>query len=189
MFYAYSTGKPQSMDRQTLVSEIAEINFLQDYEPNNQEDLSDLLVLYNAFVRRLEEVGEEWAFSNQRVEGVSRPFGKSVQAIFERTQPMTAFGAEVKRLIKREKIDSLDDMYGLIEQVVVSDNPHDAFDSLIKILDEIAKNATKIGTSQRDYFRSCFRALFSEEFDAFCDVSQCWLQGQELYNTMYGDIE
>ncbi|RYZ73692.1 MAG: hypothetical protein EOP09_01505 [Proteobacteria bacterium] len=190
MFYAFSTGKPESMDRQTLVGKLAELDFLDEYQTGD-DDLQALLLAYNRFVRRVEHLANDWSFDAARTKSrmleatVDRPFGRSVSTILERVQPMSAFGAECKRLIRQGQIQKVSDIDRLVERLkFCSGEPLDALDTLVLILDEAAKKATKIGTAQREIFQYSFRALLNEDSDSYLDLSACWVAGQQKFESL-----
>lgn len=148
-----------------------------------------LVVSHNAFVTHVEGLSGQWHLTPDEdgvvLEGVTRPFGNSVPSIFERPQPMAGFGAECKRLIDNGKVAGVEGMENLISKVYFSGDPSESFENLLRILDEIAAKAKKIGDAQRVFFQLGFRALLLEESDSFLDLSTCWLRAQENYEMMY----
>lgn len=192
MYYAFSTGRAESIDRQTLVNQLGELDFLESYDGSNS-DLQSLLVCYNAFVRRIEATSSDWEFSIEALQAdipeasVERPFGRNVASIFERVQPMTAFGAEAKRLLKQGQLDSFDSLCNLIATCEFHDEPSRSLNMLVLMLDDIAKKATKIGPAQREFFQYSFRALLNAESDAHRDLSACWSVGQRRFESLNDD--
>ena len=192
MYYAFSTGRAESIDRQTLVNQLGELDFLESYDGSNS-DLQSLLVCYNAFVRRIEAVSSDWEFNIEALQAdipeasVERPFGRNVASIFERVQPMTAFGAEAKRLLKQGQVDSFESLCNLIATCEFSDEPSRSLNMLVLMLDDIAKKATKIGPAQREFFQYSFRALLNAESDAHRDLSACWSVGQRRFESLNDD--
>ncbi len=189
MFYAFSTGRAESIDRQTLVNQLGELDFLEGYDGVNS-DLQTLLVSYNNFVRHIELECNDWSFDVERLRAdipdaiVERPFGSNVASIFERVQAMTAFGAEAKRLFKQGRIQSFADLDAEIGNCKFVGEPSDALNLLVLMLDDIAKKSTKIGPAQRDFFRFAFRSLLNEDSDAYQDFSACWGAGQTKFESL-----
>lgn len=197
MLYAFTTGTPKSLDKQALVTELKEIDFLEGYRPG-QEDLTSLLTMYNRLVQRIELQSNSWRLQ-QNNEGnddehasgsgeafiVERPFGTSVPSIFGKVQPMTAFGAEVKRLISIAKINTISDLQSIVDSCNFTEDSEVALRGLVLILNEIAASAKRIGDAQRLYFQLCFRQLLNDEADSYKDLSSCWLNAQEKYNILY----
>ncbi len=197
MLYAFTTGSPKSMDKQALVSELKEIDFLKGYRPG-QEDLIELLKIYNSLVQLIDRKSGGWRLQQDVVGSdrddfssedespvIERPFGKTVPSIFCKVQAMTAFGAEVKRLISVEKINAITDLNPVIEGCDFVDDPKTALRDLVTILDQVASSAKRIGDAQRLYFQLCFRQLLNNDAEAYQNLSACWLAAQEKYNILY----
>ena len=186
MFYAYSTGSPMPFDKQALVGELREINFLESYEYRPEaDDMKTLLILYNDFISKVAQLAGDWSPASEDDGGVVRPFGTNVASIFARPQPMAGFGAECKRLVANGLIKNIEDLNKFINQLSFSEDPHQALDQLLEILDQIAKKAKRIGDAQRLYFQLALRALLLPDSDTYLDLSRCWLKGQENYEMMY----
>lgn len=191
MFYAYSTGSPMPYDKQALAGQLREENFLETYEyqPGRDHMLS-LVVSHNRLVAHINTLSNNWHLGSERDDnaeavGVARPFGTSVATILERPQPMAGFGAECKRLIDNNKIECVADIDSLIDQLHYSGDPEESFNTLLRVLEEIAAKAKRIGDSQRIYFQLAFRALLTEESDSYLDLSTCWLKAQENFEMLY----
>lgn len=189
MYYSRLTGAAKPIDRETLVSQLRELDFLENFgqiQPEEKDELQTLLMAYNSFVGRLEELSH-WQFEpNEEAIGVLRPFGKSIVGIFSKVQPMSGFGAECNRLLKQGKITKIADLAEVIgNSSFKNENPNEAINTLIKILNEISSTATKIGDAQRNYFQLCFRQLLNDSTDSFQDLSTCWINAQEQYNSLY----
>lgn len=189
MYYAFSTGRPESIDRQTLVNRLGELDFLEEYDGSNS-DLQSLLVCFNAFVRKIERLAGDWEFDVLALQAeipgaiVERPFGRNIASIFERVQAMTAFGAEVKRLFKHDQISSFEDLRSIFDRFHFSGEAPSSLNLLVLMLDDIAKKATKIGAAQRDFFQFSLRALLNSESDSFTDLSACWSEGQRKFESL-----
>lgn len=187
MFYAFSTGNPSSLDKQALVDQLSELDFLEGFTPDTG-DMTELLLCYNTFVRKIEAESGDWtalvdgATPNMQVE---RPFGQNVASIFERVQPMTAFGAECKRLLKMKDIESISVLKSRISEMVFKfEIASESLAQLLIILDRISKRATKIGPAQREFFQYSFRELLNSNSDNYLDLSNCWLAGEKRYMDM-----
>lgn len=191
MFYSYTTGNPQSIDRPALVGQLKEIDFLQDFAPTDEDQgLLSLLRAYHAFTTHLSNRAPGWMYSPSELfdDTPDRPFGSDVATIFGKVQPMTGFGAECHRLIKQQS--KYRNLSGIAEAITRCDfeteHPDTVLDQLIRILDDIARKAKKIGDAQRLFFQLAFRQLFLPESDSFCDLSKCWLAAQQQYELLYG---
>ena len=186
MFYAFSTGSPMPYDKQALVGELRELNFLESYHYRAEaDDMKTLLSLYHRLVRKVKDESGDWSVSTDDDAVVTRPFGTNVYSILARPQPMAGFGAECKRLIQNRTLNSLDSLGGVIDQLRFKEDAGVALDQLVTILDEIAKKAKRIGDAQRAYFQYAIRALLLPDSECYLDLSRCWLKGQENYEMMY----
>jgi hypothetical protein len=189
MYYAFSTGRAESIDRQTLVNQLGELDFLESYDGSNS-DLQSLLVCYNNFVRRIEGASGAWEFDIESLRAdlpdanVERPFGRNVASLFERVQAMTAFGAEAKRLFKQGQVNNFEQLSALINGCQFRHDASQSLNMLVLMLDDIAKKATKIGPAQREFFQYSFRALLNKESDAYQDLSACWSVGQRRFASL-----
>ncbi|MBB2203886.1 hypothetical protein [Gluconacetobacter takamatsuzukensis] len=187
MFYAFSTGTPMPYDRQALVGELREMDFLERYSYRaDADDMRTLLLMYNDFITRVDVLSSGWAYQPEDdAETIARPFGASVSSIFARPQPMSGFGAECKRLVSNGSYARLEDIGGVLPGLRFSRDPTVAFDQLLTILNEIAQRAKKIGDAQRAYFQFAMRALLLPGSDTYLDLSMCWLKAQTDYEMMY----
>lgn len=186
MFYAFSTGSPTPYDRQALVTELREMDFLESYKYSDDADqMKMLLVTFNHFVSKVQKLADNWTFNQDRTPEVQRPFGTTVVSLLARPQCMAGYGAEVKRLLDKGAIKDLAEMDQIINHCHFSDEPQIALDQLVRMLDQIAKRAKRIGDSQRVYFQLALRNLFLDGTEAYQDLSQCWLNAQEAYKLQY----
>jgi hypothetical protein len=188
MFYAYSTGSAMPYDKQALVSQLREIDFLESFSYHEGSDeMKSLLINYHHLVEIITRLSFDWAYAPEDDEGnIARPFGTNVPSILARTQPMSGFGAEVKRLQKNGIVGSDQNLDAIFRHFNFSEDPETSLEQLLMILDNIAKTAKRIGDAQRAYFQYAFRALLLPESEAFGDLSKCWLKGQEDFEMMYG---
>jgi hypothetical protein len=178
MFYAFSTGSPMPYDKQALVGELREMNFLESYTYRPEaDDMKTLLVLYHDFIARIADRAGDWSATPEEEGGLPRPFGANVPSIFARPQPMAGFGAECKRLVSNRTIDNIEALNEIIPKLFFSGEPSVALDQLLQVLDEIAKKAKRIGDAQRLYFQLAVRALLLPESESYLDLSRCWLKG------------
>ena len=186
LFYSYSTGSPLPYDKQALVGSLKEMSFLENYKYEARGDaMSELLSCYNKLSLRILALSNDWTFAPERVTEVTRPFGNNVTAIFSRTQPMAAFGAECKRLLEKGVYSNLSEISEAIDSVIFSQDPHTSLDRLITILNEVGSKAKKIGDAQRYYFQLAFREIFLPSGAHRGDLSSAWTSAQETYQMLY----
>lgn len=186
MFYAYTTGSPMPFNRQALVSELRELDFLEDFsDTTDRDDMRVLLLLHSKLMTKVADLAGVWRALSEEDGGPTRPFAPNITSALSRTQPMTGFGAECKRMLKTGSIESLDEIDGMIDQLYFSDDVEEALNEMLIILDQIAKKAKRIGDAQRIYFQLVFRALLQPESERRFDLSACWLKAQENYELLH----
>ena len=103
MFYAYSTGSAMPYDKQALVGQLREMDFLDSYSYHEGSDeMKSLLRNYHSLATKIQDLSGDWNYNpdDDDPDRLPRPFGSNVVSIFARTQPMSGFGAEIKRLQK-----------------------------------------------------------------------------------------
>mmetsp|Transcript_35081 Transcript_35081/g.59561 ORF Transcript_35081/g.59561 Transcript_35081/m.59561 type:complete len:138 (+) Transcript_35081:3-416(+) len=131
------------------------------------------------------ELAGNWRALTEDEGGPTRPFAPNLTSALSRTQPMTGFGAECKRMLKTGSIKNLDELDGMIDKLFFDGDPEEALNGMLIILDQIAKKAKRIGDAQRIYFQLVFRALFQPESECRFDLSACWLKAQENYELLH----
>lgn len=183
MFYAYSTGMAQVVDKESLVSKVKEMKFLENYD-SETEDMTILLLTYNKFIDKVNTLYESWRLDEDIARKVSQPFGKTVISIFNKSQAMTGFAAAISKLTDAGIFDNLSDVNKNIEDLAVSEEKI-GMDSLIESLSDVTKNATKIGNAQREYFELAFRQLFNPDSSVYKDLDNCWMEAGEKYESLY----
>ena len=186
LFYAFSTGNPLPYDKQALISSLREMSFLESYQFRADKDsMADLLACYNKFALHVYKSSNDWSFDPERTTEISRPFGVNVAAIFAKTQPMAAFGAECESLLKKGVYASISEISVQIDSLSFKTDPHESLDQLILILGQIGGKAKKIGDAQRYYFQLAFRELFLPDAADHLDLSNAWAAAQEKYEMLY----
>ncbi|MFU2210114.1 hypothetical protein [Solidesulfovibrio sp. C21] len=184
MFYAYTTASPKPHDRLSLVSQVKELLFLEEYK--QQDDILEILTSYNQFVSKINTISYDWTFDQSRIErDITRPFGVSVESVFSKSQAMTGFGSEIKKLQKQSQIGSIADIKGLIDDLRFNEDPHDALNNMIVALEQVTSRAKKVGEAQRLYFSLCFYQIFNKDSDSFLDLDNCWLAALEKFEMIY----
>lgn len=186
MFYAFNTGSPVAVNRQALISELKELDFLEGFSVGGgSDDMKSLLLLHNKIVTKVSDLSGSWRPTTEEDGGVSRPFATNITSALSRGQAMTGLGAECRRLLKLDVIEDLDDLANQVNQLHFSDEASVSLDQMIIILDQIAKRAKRIGDAQRIYFQLVFRALFHPGSDHPYDLSTCWTDAQMQYESLH----
>ena len=118
MFYAYTTNSPMPFNRQALVSELRELDFLEDFsDTTDRDDMHVLLLLHSKLMTKVADLAGGWRALSEEEGGPTRPFAPNITSALSRTQPMTGFGAECKRMLKTGSIQSLDEIDGMIDHL------------------------------------------------------------------------
>lgn len=187
LFYAFSTGTPMPFDKQALVGELREMRFLERYEfRKDSDEMRDLLVAYNKMVAKICSLAGDWIYKSEDYETpVARPFASNIAALFARPQSMAGFGAECKRLLSTNQLQSINDLDATIDRLHFSSEVEASLVGLLTILDQTGLRAKRIGDAQRAYFQCAFRALLMPESETYADLSRSWLRGQEIYEMSY----
>src|SRR5690606_22260963 len=94
-------------------------------------------------------------------------YGKNAKSIFDKSQAMTGLGAAVGFLIDKDLIVGFDDVINAIQKIHFKGDIESSMLNLLFKLDDIRKNAPKIGNAQRAYFYYFFRELFNKEGDSY----------------------
>ncbi|SFJ23215.1 hypothetical protein SAMN02799624_03735 [Paenibacillus sp. UNC496MF] len=187
LFYSYSTGTPQSFDKETLVTQLKELDFLENYQ-SDTEDMLTLLQLYNHLINHINTISDGWEYQKDEYapDQLNRAFGVSVPSIFSKVQAMTGFGSACKKLIKTNIYTNLTSIYETITNLSFCDNPPSlGLGQLLIVLDEISQSAKRIGDAQRAYFEVAFREILNPNSDSFGNLNECWVVAQEKYNILY----
>ena len=102
---------------------------------------------------------------------MERPFGNNVATIFKKSQSLTGFGAAIYKLINIKALDSLDNLFDMIEKIDFT-SANDTLKQLLIKLDKIRDNAKKIGNDQRLFFYHFYRKIFDKELDSFLSMNK-----------------
>lgn len=187
MFYAYSAGTSAPADKSVIIDRLSEFQFLESYKFESDEPLT-LLISYHTLVKRIDELSNGWELDSDLLEesDVTRPFGKTTESIFCRSQPMTGFGAEVNKLLDRSHYNSVSEITDAAGKLHFgSDDPSTAFTKLIIVLNEIALHSKRIGNDQRSFFQLLWRSLLLPEIESVHNIPGAIDKAYETFVTLY----
>lgn len=177
-FLSYITGDYLPFVREDLISMVKNLENLT--KDDKQKDIFKLFVLlYVAFREKVEKDASGWSFNAE--EYIERkPFARNVNEIFSKVQMIAAFGAAISFLIEKSLINHIEDIKEIIDNI----NPEivDAFDIMLKNLDDIQINAKKIGNEQRMYFYYFVRCLFNINSPGYLNYSNSVNEAFRLYS-------
>jgi hypothetical protein len=169
-------------DRSDILDNIKSLEKLSS-ENQGQDIFEKLLTLYHNFLIRINQLSGEWIFDSdtldQQLSGTA--FGNTAISIFNRSQMITGLGAAVSFLKSNNSVPGFDFVINDIQNVIFSKPINSTYNNLLTKLDDIRKNATKIGNAQRAYFYYFFRELFNPDGDSYRDISDSIDSGFQKY--------
>ena len=170
-YNSYLESNESPIDRYSLLDIVKSLGKISN-DNQDENSFTNFTKAHFMFVDHLQTITNNWEYPGDedeippeyRVQG--RPFGSSPYKIFNRTQALTGFGAAAGSLIEQGIVNNLTDITALIPSLKIGDHEIQLL-HINKCLDEIKKEAKKIGNAQRMFFRYFFRALFDSSQDEF----------------------
>lgn len=161
-FTSYMEGDYLQINRDRLLDTIKSFDNISKL--GSSQDLFDMLIrLYASFTFFVDKcINEEGNGISESLSEIDSPFGKDAHSIFDKSQPMTGFGAAISKLMTYQTFKSLEDIDKQISQIP-SNEMVESVSEMLLFLDEIKRTSKKIGNSQRCFFYYFFKALFDSE--------------------------
>ncbi|RVT48611.1 hypothetical protein EMM73_01315 [Rheinheimera sediminis] len=159
------------IDRFDILQNVKTIKFMSEEQENNMEFI-EFIKLYHSMTSRFQGFIANWTYPDdvdEQFQTTSNPFGKNLTKIFNRSQPITGFGAAISELIESESISNFNDANDIIEKLTIEE---DDLLLLNKHLDDVKDRAKKIGNGQRIFFRLFFKNLFDKEGRSFMNIKE-----------------
>lgn len=159
------------IDRFDILQTVRTIKFISD-ESAEKIEFTDFVSSYRALSLAFDNRFADWRYPDDVDEDLrtnANPFGREVYKIFNKSQPLTGFGAAIAELMSSGVIAGLNDIDELIPRLVFGEN--DLLE-LNKYLDDIREKAKKIGNGQRIYFKLFFKYLLDRDGSSFLNVSE-----------------
>lgn len=159
------------IDRFDILQTVKTIKFVSG-EGGEKIEFSDFVSSYRSLSLAFENRFPNWTYPpevNDDLRIEANPFGREVYKIFNKSQPLTGYGAAVAELISTKVIGGLDEIADLAGRMKFDD---DDLLSLIKFLDDIRGQFKKIGNGQRIFFKLFFKYLLDSDGSSFLDVSE-----------------
>lgn len=167
-FTSYLERDYLSLERIDILNSIKSLQELT--KEDSKVEIFDLFIaLYHRIVVRLNESSSGWTADKETLK-VDRVFAQNVVGIFNKSQPMTGFGAAVGKLIDQHIYMSIVDLSTQVNEHSFN-NIEDGLNQLICKMDVVRNNAKKIGNDQRLFFYHFFRGLFLKESDYFMSIN------------------
>ena len=158
------------IDRVDILQTVRTIKFISD-EGSSKIEFTDFVESYRALTLAFDIRFPGWSYPDDVDEDMrtaSNPFGREVYKIFNKSQPLSGFGAAVAELIASGAIAGLDDVNSLAKTLEFEEND---LLRINKFLDEIRGESKKIGNGQRIFFKLFFKYLLDREGSSFLKVS------------------
>ncbi|MBN3209990.1 hypothetical protein H5A35_21580 [Pectobacterium brasiliense] len=159
------------IDRFDILQTVRTIKFISD-ESAEKIEFSDFVNSYRALTLAFNAHFPDWNYPEDVEEDlrtVANPFGREVYKIFNKSQPLTGFGAAAAELIASGAIAGLDEISILSQQLIFEEND---LLSINKYLDDVRSESKKIGNGQRIYFKLFFKYLLDRDGSTFLRVSE-----------------
>lgn len=159
------------IDRFDILQTVRTIKFISD-ESSEKIEFSDFVSSYRALSLAFNNNFPDWNYPEDvedDLRTVANPFGREVYKIFNKSQPLTGFGAAVAELIASGAIAGLDEISELSQRLEFGTND---LLSINKYLDDVRSASKKIGNGQRIYFKLFFKYLLDREGSTFLKVPE-----------------
>lgn len=173
-YNSYLESNETPLDRYSLLEMIKVIEDIANAD-GTKADFPHFVKTYHRLVEVIDKKSNSWVWPDKKdaipdhliIEGA--PFGKNIYRILNRSQSLTGFGAAVAQLISIKSIKNIDDLVNLYDQLEI-----DTSDLLLlnKVVDDIKKEAKKIGDSQRLFFKFLFRSLFDSDSEEYLNFKR-----------------
>lgn len=159
------------VDRFDILQTVKTIKFVSG-EGGAKIEFTDFVSSYRSLSLAFENRFTDWIYPTEvdddlRIE--ANPFGREVYKIFNKSQPLTGYGAAIAELMATKSIGGLNEITELADRLEFDD---DDLLSLIKFLDDIRGQFKKIGNGQRIFFKLFFKYLLDSDGSSFLNVSE-----------------
>lgn len=183
-FTSYMEGDYLQINRDKLLDTIKSFENISKLSVS--QDLFDTLIrLYTAFTSFVDKcIESEGTDSIGSLNEIESPFGKDAHSIFDKSQPMTGFGASISKLMGYNTYSSLKEIENQIQNISPNEMV-DAVSEILLFLDEIKRTSKKIGNSQRCFFYYFFKALFDKERQEYLQPILALDKAKQDYNRDY----
>ncbi len=172
-FTSYLLRDYLTFDRSDILENIKSLEKLSQ-ENQGFDIFKNYTKCYHNFIVKIDQLLEGWEFDplSSEVQLSGQPFGKNAKSIFDKSQTMTAIGAAIGFLKDQELIEGFDNILNDIPKIKFKGDVNSSINNLLYKLDDIRKNATKIGNAQRAYFYYFFRELFNKYGDSYLSINE-----------------
>lgn len=169
-FTSFLQGDYLTLERVDILDNIKSLEKLATIDTSNLL-FESFIRIYHKFIKKLYHEFPGEIIFDEYESLVERPFGNNVATIFKKSQSLTGFGAAIYKLINIKALDSLDNLFDMIEKIDFT-SANDTLKQLLIKLDKIRDNAKKIGNDQRLFFYHFYRKIFDKELDSFLSMNK-----------------
>lgn len=169
-FSSFINSDESPISKDDIVSTAKQIEKVVN-DNENKDLFNQFVACYNTLSSHLIEISDDWSFA--KVPEQERPrffYGDSVQSIMAKSQTMTGFGAAIGVLFDESRLSGLVDVTEIIGNIKLGENPMKVWMSLLSCLNDLRRQAKKIGVEQRLFFRLFFKSLFNRDYETYCNV-------------------
>lgn len=172
-YTSFINGSYLQITREKLLETIESFSELSSLK-YKQDAFIDLMSAYSAFlkivdgylhdkIKDIEEFGEET--------DIKPLFGTNAISIFNKSQCLTGYAAAVFRHFQLGTYTDLKQVRSALE-LVADESFLDSTFSLLRYLNEIRNNSSKIGNAQRCLFYHLFKSLLDKDRDTYLNISK-----------------
>ena len=173
-FNSYLERNELPIGRSDLLENIKSLEKLSK-ENADTDIFKQYIKAWNEFIESINKLMKNARLSDEDIEELGTPFGRTADQIFKKAQAISGFGAAVGKLKDFKLINDFDDIKKFSHNLCLNaDEEHETFLKTINDkLNWIKNNSKKIGNAQRMYFQYYFRDLFNRDADYFKNLYKC----------------
>ena len=151
-----------TLDRKDILENVRDLERISRVA-TSQTLFDDFVDTYHHFVYKVNKLcgrkfENDYIIEKSNITG--SPYANSVISLFNKSQSLTGYGCAIADIIDNNLIRDVKELHCHIEKIWFSDFEH-IFIDLIGKLDDIRRNAKKIGNDQRKFFYYFFLCFFS----------------------------
>ena len=178
-FISYLENDYLQITREKLLSTVKSFDNLSKLK--SQSNLfGDLITSYTLFTKKVDK-SLSYRDIKSDLDISDNPFGIDTYTIFNKSQPLTGFGAASSRLINLNVYENINDVNNYIDKID-EDKLYDGILNLLTALNDVKIYSKKIGNSQRCLFYHFFRIFFDKEGNYFLDAVESVKQARQAYD-------
>ncbi len=168
-FSSYLERDYLSIERIDILNSIKSLQELTKEDP--KAEIFDVFIdCYHGLVMKINEQASTWTPNKEELD-LERVFSSNVVSMFNKSQPLTGFGAAIGKLIDQKTYDNIAAIQNKISSLEISD-VEEGLNLLTCKMDTVRRNAKKIGNDQRLFFFQYFRGFLDYEAESFMNMKK-----------------